>query len=378
MKRIAAIIVAAGNSSRLPGEVPKVYRRFNGKTVLEHSVELFQQHPLISQVVIVANTEHEPHYRDMKEAQQLWFVKGGQTRQQSVYNGLDALADNPPDWVLVHDAARPHVSAGLIDRVLDALEDAPAAIPSIPVKDTIKRGQDGYVSDTLPRDALHAVQTPQGFHYPELLATHIALSEQSFTDDAALMEAAGLPVTLVVGDESNAKLTTPEDLARMFPARETRLGQGFDVHRLIEDAARPLMLCGVEVPSDLALEAHSDGDVGLHALVDALLGAQGAGDIGEHFPPSDPKWKDCNSQDFITEAMRLLKSQGGHVVNADITIIAEVPKLSPFKTEMKERVAQLLEIAPSRVNIKATTTEGLGFTGRKEGIAAQAVVSVLL
>ncbi len=369
---VAVILVAAGSSSRMGGDVPKVYRQLNGKMVIEHSLERFEKHPRISHILVVANPDHAKLYAPLKE-RGISFCAGGKTRQGSVYCGLDALADTPPDWVLVHDAARPNVSAAVIDRVLEALEDAPAAIPAIAVKDTI-RDQ----SQTLSREALRAVQTPQGFHYPELLAAHLATHGTEYTDDAAVMEAAGMPVTLVQGDEVNAKLTTPEDWARLAPAAETRIGQGYDVHALIEDDARPLVLCGVVVPSPLALKGHSDADVGLHALTDALLGAIGQGDIGEHFPPTDDRWKNADSSAFVAEALRLLRARGGRLMNADITIIAETPKLMAHKAAMRARVAELLEVTEDRINIKATTTEGLGFVGRKEGIAAQAVVSVLI
>lgn len=373
--RIAVIVVAAGNSSRMGGDVPKPYLMLGGKPVLAHSLERFASHPAIDRLLLVANPEHSKHYDPLKESYDLWVVKGGETRQQSVFAGLDALADNPPDWVLVHDAARPNVSLALIDRVLEGLSSAPAVIPAIAVKDTIKlQGEAGV--QTLNREALRAVQTPQGFHYAELLAAHIAARGKEYTDDAAVCEAAGMPVLLVDGEEGNAKLTTPEDMHRIGGAGEHRIGSGYDVHALIENADRPLMICGVEVPSPLALDGHSDADVGLHALVDALLGAMGEGDIGEHFPPSEARWKNADSADFVAEAMRLVKARGGAVVNADITIIAETPKLMAHKTAMRARVAALLGVKESRVNVKATTTEGLGFIGRKEGIAAQAVVSI--
>jgi 2-C-methyl-D-erythritol 4-phosphate cytidylyltransferase/2-C-methyl-D-erythritol 2,4-cyclodiphosphate synthase len=368
---VAVIVVAAGSSSRMGGDVPKVYRALHGKMVIEHSLELFEKHPRISQILVVANPEHATFYAPLKE-RGVRFCGGGQTRQGSVYCGLDALADNPPDWVLVHDAARPNVSAVVIDRVLAALKNSPAVVPAIAVKDTISDQ-----NQTLARDTLRAVQTPQGFHYPELLAAHLAAHAKEYTDDAAVMEAVGLPVILVDGDEINAKLTTPEDWARIQSRHpEHRVGQGYDVHALIDDAARPLMICGVEVPSALALKGHSDADVGLHALTDALLGAIGQGDIGEHFPPSDDRWKDADSSAFIGEAMRLVRARAGRIVNADITIIAETPKLMAHKATMRAKVAALLGVSEERINIKATTTEGLGFVGRAEGIAAQAVVSI--
>lgn len=379
--RAAAIIVAAGQSTRFGGDVPKVYQRLDGQMMLEYSIRRLRQHPLIGQLLVVVNPEHETFYDDLKQRYDLWTVAGGATRQESVYNGLDALADAPPDWVLVHDGARPYLSDALIDRLLEGLADHPAVIPALPVTDTVKQVEGGAVARTLPRESLIRVQTPQAFHYAELLAAHIAADHTHYTDDAAVMEAAGMPVSTVPGDGANQKITRPEDLASSCHSVGTgmvRVGTGFDVHRLIENPDRPLMICGVEIPETLALEGHSDADVGLHALVDAILGAMGEGDIGEHFPPSDAQWAHADSRLFVAHCLELLQLRGGRLHHIDVTIIAERPRLKAYKTAMREVLAELCALPLASVNIKATTTEGLGFTGRVEGIAAQAVVSVQL
>lgn len=374
--KIAVLIVAAGKSSRLPGDRPKPYRLLAGRAVVRHSVEIFTNHPDIATVHVVINPVHRPLYDEAVAKLGLSQpIEGGAERQDSVRLGLEALAVQSPDAVLIHDAARPCISVALIDRVIAALKTHDAVIPVIPVNDTIKRVQDGAVSETLPRHELMAVQTPQGFSFSVILAAHRRFAGQAMTDDAALIEAAGGSVVTVEGEVENFKLTNAADWERMY-RMETRTGMGFDVHRLTEDAGRPLMLCGVEIASEWALEGHSDADVGLHALTDALLGALAAGDIGQHFPPSDPKWKNADSSAFVAEAMRLLAERGGQLNHADITLICEQPKIGPHRDAMRQKVAGLLHVDASRVSIKATTTEGLGFTGRGEGIAAQAVVTI--
>ncbi len=363
--KIAVIIVAAGSSTRMGAGLPKPYRALRGKAVLRHSVDAFAE---TGNVVVAINPSHLAMFE--QAASGTPWVAGGETRQESVRLALESLADNPPDVVLIHDAARPFVSAALIERVIEALEHHIAVIPAIEVVDTIRHVN----GTTLDRANLRAAQTPQGFHYAEILAAHRAAVGKSLTDDAAVMQASDHAVFMVEGDAQNRKLTTPADW--QTGENTMRIGQGYDVHRLIEDASRPLMICGVEIESPLALKGHSDADVGLHALVDAILGAIGAGDIGQHFPPSDAKWKNADSSSFVAHALRLMKQQGASISNADITIICERPKITPHRDAMRARVAALLEIEVSQVNIKATTTEGLGFTGRGEGIAAQAVVMV--
>ncbi|MCB2081790.1 MAG: 2-C-methyl-D-erythritol 2,4-cyclodiphosphate synthase, partial [Rickettsiales bacterium] len=306
--------------------------------------------------------------------------------------GLKSLEHLAPDYVLIHDAARPLVSAALIRRVIEALAEYPAVIPGIPEVDTVKEVIDGQVTQTLRRETLVRAQTPQGFHFATIWDAHQRAQGQNLTDDAAIAEAAGINVQVVQGEVSNFKLTGPEDIkeaermiqaskAAAAMAQETRMGMGVDVHayaEINEDWDGMLKLCGVEVPYERALRGHSDADVGLHALVDALLGAVAAGDIGQHFPPSDPQWEGADSAVFVAGALEQVKAKGGRVQQVDITLICEAPKISPYREAMQQRVAALLGVAPERVNIKATTTEGLGFTGRREGIAAQAIATVVM
>tara|TARA_B100001179_G_C18596132_1_gene407335 strand:- start:1312 stop:2439 length:1128 start_codon:yes stop_codon:yes gene_type:complete len=373
MSRIAVLIVAAGKSSRFGGEIPKPYVLLQGKPVVQHSIDAFRAVLPEARLLVVVHPSHGEFVQKLD----VDTVAGGEERHHSVERGLEALAEDAPDQVLIHDAARPYVTAALITRIVAALEESPAVIPATAVTDTIKQVQDSIVTQTLPRAQLRAVQTPQGFDYAALCAAYEQLDGSGITDDAMVMEQAGHWVAVIEGDEANRKLTTAHD-RRDIHMKETRIGQGVDVHQLYEDAARPLMICGVEVPSKLALRGHSDADVGLHALVDAMLGALGKGDIGQHFPPSDPQWKNADSADFVAEAVRLMQSAGGALINADLTIIGESPKIGPHRAAMQQRVAALLDVAPERINIKATTTEELGFTGRKEGLAAQAVVSIAL
>jgi len=306
-------------------------------------------------------------------------VPGGATRQDSVRAGLEALVPHAPDIVLVHDAARPCIPAGTIPALLAALEQAAGAIPALPVADTLKRVRQGVITETVPRDGLYRAQTPQAFRFPVLLAAHRAGIDGA-TDDAALLEAAGETVAIVPGAEDNIKLTYPEDLSRleriMAPTLLPRVGTGFDVHVL--EAGRRLMLCGVEVPHDQGLAGHSDADVGIHALCDAIYGALAEGDIGRHFPPSQAAWKDADSARFLRHAAERIAARGGVLANADVTLICERPKIAPHAAAMMARLAELLGVDAARVSVKATTTERLGFTGRGEGIAAQAIATILL
>lgn len=372
---IDVLIVAAGSSTRMKGDMPKVYRPLRGKAVLRHSVETFLNHPKIRHVLVLINPDHRSYYDeailglDMPEP-----VAGGATRQESVQHGLQSLRAQAPAYVMIHDAARPGADAALIDRVADALKISQAVIPVLPVKDTIKLCAGNLVQSTLPRESLCAVQTPQGFAYSLIATAHACIDDALATDDASLVEAMGIEVMTVQGSEQNHKLTTIEDYHAMQQMR-SYVGQGFDVHRLIE-SDKPLMLCGIEIESPLSLEGHSDADVGLHALVDAMLGSIAAGDIGQHFPPSDAQWKGAASDQFVKHALSLLREKSAEIYHVDLTIICEAPKIGAHRSAMQQRVAELLEIAPQQVSIKATTTEKLGFTGRGEGIAAQAVVNV--
>jgi 2-C-methyl-D-erythritol 4-phosphate cytidylyltransferase/2-C-methyl-D-erythritol 2,4-cyclodiphosphate synthase len=386
MSGTVALIVAAGRGARFGGDIPKQYRALGGRAVLRHGVERMIAHPGIAGVRVVISPEDRAHYDAAVAGLELLApVAGGATRQQSVRNGLESLAHLTPDTVLIHDAARPFLDAGIIDRVIEGLGRAPGAIAALPVVDTIKRAQDGtgpvpLIEATTSRERLWRAQTPQGFHFEAILAAHRAAVGTEYTDDAAVAEATGLAVELVMGSEENFKITTEGDLQRaerlLGGSREYRSAGGYDVHRFAPGDG--IMLCGIRVPHNAALEGHSDADVGLHALTDALLGAIGAGDIGQHFPPSDPKWRGADSATFLAHAGELVAAKGGRITHLDVTIICERPKVGPHRAAMVERIAAILGLDKGRVSVKATTTEGLGFTGRAEGIAAQATATVAL
>ena len=386
MTGCVALVVGAGQGARFGGAVPKQYLPLVGQAVIRRSLRAFLDHPRIEAVRPVIN----PDYRDLFEEacaglKPLPFVAGGATRQQSVWRGLESLVALKPRIVLIHDAARPLVDADLISRVLDALEKTPGAIPALAITDTLKRAdRAARISETVPRAGLWRAQTPQGFHFDEILAAHRRLAaigtETEATDDAQIAEMAGLAVAVVEGNEDNMKLTTSDDWLRaeqkLGAALEPRVGSGFDVHRF--GPGDHVTLCGVKIPHDAGLEGHSDADVAMHALTDAILGALGEGDIGHHFPPSDAKWRGAPSDIFLKHAGQLTAAAGGRIINADVTVICERPKVGPHRRAMVERIAAILGLDPARVSIKATTTEGLGFTGRGEGIAAQATATVLL
>lgn len=376
-----ALVVAAGRGRRFGGELPKQYHRLADRTVLAHSLAAFATHPQVRAVRAVIHPDDRELYDEAAAGLALLEpVPGGASRQDSVRLGLESLAEAPPTTVLIHDGARPFVDAALVDRVLAALDRHPGAVPSLPVSDTVKRGVDGLVAATVDRTGLWRAQTPQGFRYPDILAAHRRAIGSELTDDAAVAEACGMTVALVAGSEENIKITSGGDLRRasltITGMADIRTGGGFDVHRFA--SGRALVLCGVAIPHDLGLEGHSDADVALHALTDALLGAIGAGDIGQHFPPGDPQWRGASSDRFVRHAAGLVAGMGGGIVNVDVTIICERPKIGPYRAAMVARVADLLGIAATRVSVKATTTEGLGFTGRREGIAAQAMATVRL
>jgi 2-C-methyl-D-erythritol 4-phosphate cytidylyltransferase/2-C-methyl-D-erythritol 2,4-cyclodiphosphate synthase len=308
-------------------------------------------------------------------------VQGGAARQDSARLGLESIEALAPERVLIHDAARPFLDHGTITRVLDALAVAPGAIPAVPVSDTIKRGADGVIAATLDRSHLWRAQTPQGFHYRAILAAHRAVIGEELSDDAAVAERAGLAVRLVAGSEDNLKITRQEDFAHAerliaASAADFRTGQGIDVHAF--GPGDHIWLCGIKVPHERGLIGHSDADVGLHALTDAILGALGAGDIGMHFPPGDPKWRNAPSHLFLSHAAELVREAKGRIVHADVTIICEKPRVGPHRAAMVARIAEILGLPATRVSVKATTTEQLGFTGRGEGMAAQAVATLQL
>jgi len=377
-----ALIVAAGRGARFGGPLPKQYLKLGGATVLRHAVAAFATHPRVTGVLVVIRSEDRALFeRTVAGLAVLPPVPGGAERQDSVRLGLEALAEHKPDRVLIHDGARPFPDASLIDRVIDGLDTAPAAIPALPLGDTIKRVENGRVVETIDRSRLWRAQTPQGFHFNAILAAHQRMAGRVLTDDAAVAEAAGLAPLIVAGSEENLKVTTAEDLAaagRLLAARQgdVRVGQGFDVHPF--GPGDHVMVCGIAIPHEVAPVGHSDADVGLHSLTDAVLGAIGAGDIGMHFPPSDPRWRGASSDRFLAYAASLVRDRGGAIASVDVTIICERPKIAPYRDRMIERVAEILEISPGRVSVKATTTERLGFTGRGEGIAAQAVATVRL
>lgn len=386
------LIVAAGRGSRAgPGEA-KQYRQLCGMTVLRRTLLQFEHHPDIGLIQTVIHEDDEDLYAASAQglSKLLPPVHGGAERQDSVRLGLTALRTKSPDTVLIHDAARPFVSEAVISAVLDALETHEAALAALPVTDTLKHSRDGLVQATQSRENLWRAQTPQGFHFSAIDNAHRKAADQQvrgLTDDAAVAEWAGLDVAIVTGEAINIKLTTQEDFslaeAQLKTPRvsqtaneEFRTGMGYDVHRF--GAGSQVTLCGVTLPHSHGLEGHSDADAPIHALTDAILGAIGEGDIGHHFPPSDPKWKGAASETFLAHAAGLVEKHGGRIVNVDVTIICQMPKIGPHREAMRIELARLLGIEPGRISVKATTTEGLGPEGRREGLAAQAAVMVAL
>ncbi len=385
-QRTAVVLVAAGRGLRAGAGGPKQYREIGGVPVIYRAMEAFSRHPDVSAVqpvvnpddsaiftAAVAGLEHEPP------------TEGGATRQASVLAGLEALAGHEPDIVLIHDAARPFVSAGVISRAIEAAGRTGAAIPVVPVTDTIKlTGANGDVAGTPDRASLRIAQTPQSFRFDVILEAHRRAAKDGrsdFTDDAAIAEWAGLTVATFEGDVANMKLTTPEDFVReearlAAQLGDIRTGTGYDVHAFGE--GDHVMLCGVRVPHSKGFLAHSDGDVGLHALVDAILGALADGDIGSHFPPSDAKWKGASSDQFLKYAIERVTARGGRVANLEVTMICERPKIGPLRDTMRARIAEISGVDVSRIAVKATTSERLGFTGREEGIAATASATIRL
>ncbi len=377
-----ALVVAAGRGARFGGEIPKQYLPLAGKPILRYSLETLRRHPGIDGVRVVFNPDDRGRYEAAIAGLDLLPpVEGGAARQDSARLGLESLAKQAPKRVLIHDAARPFLDNAIVDAVLTALDDAPGAIPAQPLRDTVKRGADGIVAETLDRANLWRVQTPQGFHYADILAAHRAAKGLDLTDDAAVAERAGLTVRLVAGNAANFKVTTEDDLREaecrlLSSLGDIRTGQGFDVHAF--GPGDHLWLCGVKIPHEHGLVGHSDADAGLHALTDAVLGAIGDGDIGMHFAPSDARWRGAPSDQFLRHATQLVRARGGIIAHVDVTIICERPKVGPHRDTMVARIADILGVDRSRVSVKATTTEKLGFTGRGEGLAAQAVATVRL
>lgn len=364
----AAIVVAAGQGLRAGGVVPKQFAHWRGKPLVRHSVEAFGRAG-VARIVVVIPPGLERVARDALVGLDVEIVVGGITRQDSVSAGLTRLAASPPAVVLIHDAARPELPSSVIARLLESLEDTPGAVPVLAVVDSLYRDGAGPVS----RDSLHRVQTPQAFRFDAIFAAHRAWSGPTTAgDDAEVARLAGLEVALVEGDERLRKITYAADL--VTAPHHPRTGLGFDVHRL--EAGEELWLCGVKIEHPQGLAGHSDADVALHALTDAILGAATAGDIGDHFPPSDPQWRGAASDRFLAHAVALADEAGYEVGHVDVTIICEAPRIGPHKAAMRARIAQILGIEPGAVSVKATTTERLGFAGRGEGIAAQAVATL--
>ncbi|MCW5751417.1 MAG: bifunctional 2-C-methyl-D-erythritol 4-phosphate cytidylyltransferase/2-C-methyl-D-erythritol 2,4-cyclodiphosphate synthase [Alphaproteobacteria bacterium] len=378
-----ALIVAAGRGTRIGGEIPKQYLPLLGQPILRHTLEAFLRHEAIDRVRVVIH----PDDRDLYDAAAAGLdllepVPGGASRQESVRLGLESLTPLSPDIVLIHDGARPLVSPAIISATIAALATHPGAIAAVPMADTLKKDMQGQAKAGPDRTGLWRAQTPQTFRFADILASHRQAGGTDLTDDAAVAERAGLAVALVAGEEENLKVTNPADLARaerllLQRLGDTRTGSGYDVHAF-GGSDRKLMLCGIEVPHERGLAGHSDADVALHALTDAVLGAIAEGDIGHHFPPSDPKWKGASSDRFLAHAASLVAARGGIIAHVDVTIVCERPKIGPHRAAMQARLAAILGIAADRVSVKATTTERLGFTGRGEGIAALATATVRL
>lgn len=386
-QHVAAIIVAAGDGSRMGGPTPKAYRHLGGKAMVEYSIHRFLATPQVTSILLVHNTGHSEHLTGIKDKYpSIDFVAGGKTRQESVHNALEYLADSSCDIVLIHDAARPFISQSTITKVIDALAVDQAAIPVIPVSDTVKKLHESHIENTVDRTSLALAQTPQGFHYKLIRELHQQYHKKHATDDVQLAEWATIPVRHVSGEKHNFKLTYEDDwkMAEKQLANEmiTKVGMGFDVHKLVShDESTPqrhrvIRLGGIDIPSEFRLEGHSDADVLLHAITDAILGALAEGDIGTHFPPTDPKWRGADSSHFLIEAKSLCNKYKAILQHVDVTLIAQQPKVSPHRETIRKRIAEILNLDLSCMSIKATTCEGLGFTGRGEGIAAQAVVTL--
>jgi len=388
---IAVVIVAAGRGERAGQSVegPKQYRRIGGRPIISHTIQAFSSHPAVGPIAVAIHPDDGTLFSDAAGdlADRVLAVLGGATRQESTRLALLALAEARPEAVLIHDGVRPFVAPDLIDRTIAAIACDHGALPALPVSDTLKReAADGTILETVSRSGLHAAQTPQGFPFGPIFEAHekaFRSGRNDFTDDAAIAEWAGIPVRLVAGSPDNIKLTWAKDIAladqrlsvpqAAYP--DVRTGNGYDVHSF--EPGDHVVLCGVKIPHGKRLSGHSDADVGLHALTDALLATCGAGDIGTHFPPSDQQWRGADSSLFVEHAAKIVRERGGRIANADITLICEAPKISPHRSAMTSAVAAMLGIAAERISVKATTNERLGFVGREEGIAAIATASVV-
>ncbi|WP_082352525.1 bifunctional 2-C-methyl-D-erythritol 4-phosphate cytidylyltransferase/2-C-methyl-D-erythritol 2,4-cyclodiphosphate synthase [Rhizobium sp. AAP43] len=391
-RTIGIILVAAGRGERAGASVegPKQYRRIGNKPVIWHTLKLFLEWPKSGPVVVVIHPDDDTLLKaatsDLARQDHFMIVTGGATRQESVLNGLRRLRESGVEHVMIHDGVRPFADHALLDRIATELAAGKAALlPAVAVTDTIKRADASkVVTDTVPRKDLFAAQTPQSFHYETILAAHERAAREAsidFTDDASIAEWAGIPVHIVEGSIDNIKLTVQRDITmadeklKRAALPDVRTGNGYDVHQL--ESGEGVTLCGVFIPHDQKLKGHSDADVALHALTDALLATCGAGDIGDHFPPSDPQWKGAPSRIFLEHAADIVRKAGGTIMNADVSLIAEAPKIGPHRQAMRERLSEILGISLDRCSVKATTNETIGFVGRREGIAAIATASVV-
>lgn len=378
----AALIVAAGRGSRAGGGLPKQYRQIGGEPILARTIRALLTCKQVDLLRVVIHPDDKLLYEDTAPDDPRLGppIIGGSERALSVKLGLEAMAEDPPNKILVHDAARPFVTQAAICDVIEALVDYPGALAAVPVVDALRREEDGLCADPIDRTRAWRAQTPQGFHFDEILAAHRANTDPMAADDAELARAAGLSVKLVESNAENFKITTPNDFARaerqLSVALETRVGQGYDVHAFA--SGEKVTLCGVDIPFDKTLSGHSDADVSMHALTDAIFGALAEGDIGQWFPPSEAEWKGADSAIFLEKAMERIRARGGVLINADITIVCEQPKIGPHAQAMRQRLAEIMMVEVGRISVKATTSERLGFTGRSEGIAANAIVSISL
>lgn len=389
--KIFAVLVAGGSGKRLGESMPKQYLPILGQELLLYSLKILLLHPeVVKTLVVIAKKDVKLYEKTISKLEKNLKTKlikpafGGRERQDSVLSGLKALENERPEIVLIHDAARPFLTNSLINSLIDSAKNSDAVIPAAPLSDTLKETESSFIKRTLSRENILSVQTPQVFNYKKIFSLHKKYAGKNFSDDAALFEEENLKVEILKTLEKNFKITTKEDLkmAELLMAGnfETRVGKGFDVHAFSKeaDAKNFVTLSGVKISYPYKLIGHSDADVAIHAVVDAILGAIGEGDIGRIFPPSEKKWKGAASKIFLDHAKNLVAKKGGFIVNIDLTIICEAPKITPHAKAMQENIAKILEIDLRRVNIKATTTEKLGFTGRKEGIAAEAVATIKL
>lgn len=386
----SVIIVAAGGGTRLGGDIPKQYIEICGRTILRHTLDIFMEMDALQEICVVINPQHKALFQNATDGlDNIKFCHGGNERKDSVYNGIKTLSHlKDQDIILIHDAARPFVQNAEIKTLLTAMQSYKAASLAHPVVDSLSYcDQDDFTTSRISREHLWSVQTPQAFHYGVLKQAHEQCdAHKNYTDDTSLVSALDIPVKFVEGSKSNFKITLAEDLTLAEHILSTKLstdirtGLGYDVHAFDDDTKdiTHIRLCGVDIAHNRKLKGHSDADVGLHALTDAILGAIGEGDIGLHFPPSNMDFKNMDSAVFLEHAMKLLRDKGGALINADVTLICERPKIGTYREQIVVRLAEILNVSPKRVNMKATTSEKLGFTGREEGIAAQAAVSVSL